>query len=158
MARKDNNMPHKFNKIQRASEGFKHGEGTPHGKAKDRLICILGFNGWFVYPDAIFQCAFYLRNKEGSTLKSNTKKHAMGYYHEFDIYANKLHSNGLTSELIVEIDGKSHDSEVQQGKDKTAEEYAAFFLPDARLVRMDIGILLNHAISDNAILEMYGIR
>ena len=140
-----------FNRTQRQSEGFRHGEGTIHTKARERLEFMLRHAGWEVHPNCGITVSSALINMWGHALKRTS------YDKEFDTYSTKKHDNGLTSELIIEIDGKSHNSKVQQGKDKTAEEYAAFFLPDARFVRIDIAILLNHNISDKSILEMYKI-
>ena len=106
--------------------------------------------GWQVVPDADFSVFCYL---DDDNLTHAFKK----YYHEFDIYAKKEHSKGsygTQSELIVEIDGSSHEKPKQKNRDKTAEEYAAFFLPDAKFKRIDISLLLNPNIADKNILEL----
>ena len=126
----------KGNQAQRKSELVKHGETESHEKAKTRLVNILMDNGWEVMPDTSLHITSVLRSDEHSRLWDND------YYHEFDIYCRKRHDNGLVSELILEIDGSSHDSKVQQGKDKTAYDYASFFLPDARFHRVPIEFLI----------------
>ena len=135
---------------QRQSETFRHGEGKTHKKAKDRLRFMLIAEGWEVIPDADFSVFCYLDDK-------NLTHAFKQYYHEFDIYAKKEHSKGrygTRSELIVEIDGSSHEKKKQQNRDRTAEEYAAFFLPDCVFRRIDISILLNPNIADKNILDL----
>lgn len=148
----------KGNQVQRKSELVKHGPGDAHEKAKDRLVNILMDNGWECFPDAIFDVQFSLRSQEAYRLQ---KPESSRYYHEFDIYARKdvpIGGGGkyrLQSELIIEIDGTnekgSHSEEIekiidlpnrkkkkQDNRDHTVEEYAAFFLRDARFIRIPI--------------------
>ena len=133
---------------QQKSKLEKHGEGTSHKKAKMRVLTMLEQAGWTVTPDALLMVSSNFNDAETWT----------GYKHEFDIYATKKHDNGLTSQLIIEIDGKAHDSKVQKGKDIIAENYAKFFLPDARFGRIPIGLLRSKTISDEAVLKEYKIR
>ena len=130
---------------QRESETFRHGEGKTHEKAKRRLVDILKNDGWTTWCDIPFWV------ETTSLVQRNS------YYHEFDIYAKKEYSKGrygTQSELIVEIDGSSHDRPKQKNRDKTAEEYAAFFLPDAKFKRIDISLLLNPNVADANILDL----
>lgn len=140
---------------QQKSKLPKKGEGTIHFKAKERLGFILEKRDWICLPEAYFYASFKLEYPEypPSTIYKSSE-----YRHHFDIYAYKHHDNGLTSEMLLEIDGSSHNSQVQQGKDRTAQEYAAFFLPDARFVRLDIAMLLNYSISDQSICDLYNIK
>ena len=123
---------------QQKSKLEKHGEGPSHEKAKTRLVNILIDNGYEVFPDTKLDCSFNIESQNGYTVDTNA------YHHEFDIYAKKEHDNGLVSELIIEIDGSSHNSKVQQGKDLTARKYAEFFIPDAEFIRIDIGTALDN--------------
>jgi hypothetical protein len=127
---------------QQKSKTFKHGAEGPHRKAQDRLALILVNEGWTVYPDSPLAVRWDLTSHNGIVLHGCP--YNLPYYHEFDIYATMKHRDlGLTSELIVEIDGSFHDSKVQQGKDKIAEEYAKFFLPDAWFKRIGIELLID---------------
>ena len=129
-------------RVQRKSEAMKYGEGTDHERAKTRLVNILMDNGFEVFPDAHLNVAWSLESENEQSLRERMP--LTDYYHEFDIYCRKRHDNGLVSELIIEIDGSSHNSKVQQGKDKTAQKYAEFFLPDAEFIRIDIGTALDN--------------
>ena len=131
---------------QQKSKLIRKGEGTAHIKAKTRLVNILIDNGWEVFPDAIFSNRCMLMSQNDIPLLN---RHTCFYYHEFDIYAIKDHGNGLASQLIIEIDGSSHNSKVQQGKDRTAEAYAHFFLPDAIFRRIPIDELIGRRRSTN---------
>lgn len=128
----------KGNQAQRKSDLIKHGEGAAHEKARLRLGNILINNGWEIYPNSVLKVNAEVESEPPACWLF----HDTNYYHEFDIYCRKEHDNGLVSELIIEIDGSSHNSKIQQGKDKTAEQYARFFLPDARFVRIPIEALL----------------
>jgi hypothetical protein len=129
---------------QRQSDLEKHGEGRTHFKAVGRLLDILKAAEWNAFPNIPIHVNWNL-----ATLTTQGE-----YYHEFDIYGYKQHSNGLISQLIVEIDGSSHEKPKQKNRDKTAEEYAAFFLPDAKFKRIDISLLLNPNVADKNILEL----
>ena len=128
-------------RAQRQSDLEKHGEGRDHERAKNRLVEILEKESWEVHPDMglSVSCMFEIIKE---------------YYHEFDVYARKKHDNGLTSELLTEIDGRSHERPKQKNRDRTAEEYAAFFLPDCVFRRIDISILLNPNVADANILDL----
>ena len=132
---------------QRESETFRHGEGTVHERAKFRLRDILSDDRWDVVPD--YPLKVQVQQGPWRHMKDIRR-----YQHEFDIYAEKAHDNGLQSELIVEIDGSSHQKRIQQNKDRKAEDYAAFFFPDAKFKRIDIGILLNPNVADANILDL----
>jgi len=129
---------------QQQSKLEKHGEGKYHEKAKERLAEILRGEGWNVLVDAILDVT-----RIWISIADEKR-----YYHEFDVLGWKKHSNGLISEFIVEIDGSSHEKKKQKNRDKTAEEYAAFFLPDVKFKRIDISLLLNPNIADRNILEL----
>jgi len=140
---------------QRKSELEKKGEGPVHTKARERMEKILLDRGWTVVPGMFMAVVFRLTDmpEKPYTVFKETK-----YKHSWDIYARKHHDYNLMSELIIEIDGGSHDGRPQQGRDKTAEEYAEFFLGDTRLVRVKIDMLLNLNNSDQYIAGAYKIR
>jgi len=137
---------------QQESKTFKYGEGDAHRKGRERLMDILRNDGWQVFADAKLNVAWSFDSQNGESLKY--RQPLLDYYHEYDTYARKKHKNGLTSELITEIDGVSHERRIQQNRDKDAERYANFLLPDVRFRRIDIGILLNPNVADANILDL----
>jgi hypothetical protein len=134
---------------QQKSKLEKHGEGKAHAAANDRLVNILLDAGWEVHPNCGFTAQSALITMWGTAIKRT------GYDHEWDVYAIKKHDNGLTTELIIEIDGSSHNSKVQMGKDIIAENYAKFFLPNAYFKRIPIEALIDKkvALTNTQILE-----
>lgn len=143
---------------QQQSKLPKRGPTKSHEKAKDRMVVAMMDTGWEVLPDAVLACTWGLKSQNNTLLRPSPDEYTRGYYHEYDIYAFKWHDNGLQSEIIIEIDGKVHNSNQQRSRDIRAANYAAFFLPDARFIRMPIELLLNKNISDKAILEEYKIK
>ena len=143
---------------QQKSKTIRHGPGKYHDKAQERMVNMLDSAGWDVYPDAKFGCSWYFDSQHGNPLGGSPNHlvtDARGYRHEYDIYAEKKHKNGLTSKLCLEIDGKKHNSAEQQRRDREAERYARFFIYDVRIIRMPIDLLLNLAISDDTIMKEY---
>ena len=140
---------------QQQSKTFKYGEGDAHRKGRERLMDILRNDGWQVFADAKLNVAWSFDSQNGESLKY--RQPLLDYYHEYDTYARKEHSKGrygTQSELIVEIDGVSHERRIQQNRDKNAERYANFLLPDCKFKRIDISLLLNPNIADKNILEL----
>lgn len=130
---------------------FRYGEGNPHERAKFRLVSILQTYHWEkIETDKPWD----VRTTWGWKKEDDPK---IKYYHEYDVYAEFKHSNGLISRYIFEIDGSSHEKKHQKNHDRTAEDYANFFELCTRFVRMDIGLLLNYSMTDEGILDTYKI-
>lgn len=148
----------KINKREKEkSKLSKYGEGKTHTKASLRLGQILIDDGWEIFPNAFLSMRWYLKSETGQNLKPQQNNHeedTIDFYHPFDMYAIKEHTNGLTSELIVEIDGSRHEKKGVKNRDKTVKEYANFLLPNALFARLDIAILINQNISDTSVLHM----
>ena len=133
----------------------KHGPGEAHTRAQDRLVKILMDAGWEVFPDSRFHCDYHFYSQNNEPLKEWVD----AYYHEFDIFARKEHSNGLKTEKIFEIDGSSHEKKKQQNRDDTAQRYAEFFLPDCPVYRVPIDELIGkNARSDAQLWLIYKLR
>jgi len=145
---------------QQKSKLPRKGETESHIKARERMEKMLEKAKWYVKSDCPLAVFFYFTDKLGNRIRGEPVKGEPEYYHEYDIYARKKHNNGLTSEMIIEIDGSSHDKPTQKGRDSIAENYAAFFLPDARFIRIPISLLLNQNMnmSNATLLDSYGIK
>jgi hypothetical protein len=133
---------------QQKSKLEKHGEGSFHEKAKDRLVKILRADHWNVQPD----CGFAVHTSLDDQNKTDFTE--TEWYHPFDIYAKKTHQNNLWSSMIIEIDGKRHDKEAVKQRDKEIERYAAFFFRNTWFIRIKISMLLNQSIPDSTILHL----
>jgi len=138
---------------QQKSKTVKYGEGKYHAKARQRIEKALTDKGWTIQPETILWLKGALR-----PIYEDREFVEIKYRHPWDIYARKKHDNGLSSDLIIEIDGLIHESDEQKKRDKQAEEFAAFFLSDTRFVRMPISLALNLNISDGELLKSYGIK
>lgn len=115
------------------------------------MVHILNSRDWQVYQDY----PFFVEHHRGH---GDTDEEGVYFRHEFDIKASKRHSNGLISTIIVEIDGKKHNSDEQQRRDRKAEAYATFFMEDVRIVRIPIDLLLNNSIPDDTIVKEYRLN
>jgi hypothetical protein len=135
-----------FNQVQQQSQLVKKGEGAAHKKGVQRIVKILRARKWFVYPSDPLWVAWQIG------LSETTKNKDDYFYHQWDIFAKKRHqSSGLTSKVIIEIDGKIHDSSQQQARDKKAQLFAEFFIEDVVFKRIKLRIVLDKKSTDDEI-------
>ena len=104
----------------------KKGEGEDHYNGKKILSEIFKILGWTTFLEKEFR------------IKVNFNGEDFEYYHQYDFYAIKKHSNKLQTEIIIEVDGQEHYDDPQQiANDRKAEEYINFLKPDIYLIRLD---------------------
>lgn len=141
-------------------ETVKYGEGDPHLKAKMRVVNIL--RKWIkeskhyittaclVQPEVSLLASYELSYIDESTGQKtillpdlidprSPQRGRKRFFHPFDVVVKLTHLNKLVEWIFIEVDGRWHEKQKVQNRDREVERIQAQVIPDGRFVRIPIG-------------------